>query len=63
MNAETVAAIRTKQAAALILNKEAEMVKNMVNEGLLIPSDAEEILELISKDMLKIDKKRNQMYR
>jgi len=62
INPETVAAIRTKQAAALILTKQADHVKGMVHEGLLTPKDAEEIIDGINKDMQGIDKKRNRMY-
>jgi polyhydroxyalkanoate synthesis regulator phasin len=63
MNAETVSAIRSKQAARLVLAKEAEIVKNMVNEGLLTPQHAEEFLEEISKDTERIEKERNRMYK
>jgi len=35
MNKESVAQIRSKQVIALVLTKEAELVKNMVSEGLL----------------------------
>ena len=45
INPETVAAIRTKQAAALMLTKQADAVKDMVHEGLLTTQDAEEIIE------------------
>jgi hypothetical protein len=57
-----VAAIRTKQAAALMLTKQADAVKDMVHEGLLTTQDAEEIIEVINKDMAGIDRKRNKMY-
>jgi hypothetical protein len=62
INPETVAAIRTKQAAALMLTKQADAVKDMVHEGLLTTQDAEEIIEVINKDMAGIDRKRNKMY-
>lgn len=63
MNPETVSAIRSKQAARLVLAKEAEIVKNMVHEGLLTPQHAEEFLEEISKDTERIEKERNRMYK
>lgn len=63
MNHETVGAIRSKQAARLVLAKEAEMVRNMVQEGLLTPHHAEEFLEEISHDTQRIEQERNRMYR
>lgn len=63
MNPETVSAIRSKQAARLVLAKEAEIVKNMVHEGLLTPQHAEEFLEEIGKDTERIEKERNRMYK
>jgi polyhydroxyalkanoate synthesis regulator phasin len=63
MNEETVNAIRSKQAARLVLAKEAEMVRNMVQEGLLTPQHAEEFLEEISHDTQEIELERNRMYR
>ena len=63
INKETIAAIRTKQAAALILTKEAEMVKYMMEEGLLTHTDAEDILEQITVDMKLIEKKRNLIFK
>lgn len=63
MSSETVTAIRSKQAARLVLAKEAEMVKSMVEEGLLTPVHAEEFLEEISKDTERIEKERNRMYK
>lgn len=43
MPADTVAAIRSKQAARMLLAKQAELVRNMVQEGLLTPKHAEEV--------------------
>jgi hypothetical protein len=63
MSEETIAAIRSKQAARLVLAKEAEMVKAMTEEGLLTDKHAEEFLEEIGKDTQKIERKRNLMYR
>jgi hypothetical protein len=63
MDSEDVAAIRSKQAARMVLAKEAEMVKSLVDEGLLTPKNAEEFLENISRDTRKIEKGRNKMYR
>lgn len=63
MNMETVAAIRTKQAAAMILNTGAELVKDMEHQGLLATKDAQALLETISTDMAKIEKKRSLMYK
>lgn len=63
MDAETVNAIRSKQAARMVLAKEAEMVKNLMSEGLLTSNHAEEFLEEISKDTNRIEKQRNQLYR
>lgn len=63
MSAETINAIRSKQAARLVLAKEAEMVKAMVQEGLLTSHHAEEFLEEISHDTQRIEKERNLMYK
>jgi hypothetical protein len=63
MDAETVAGIRSKQAARMVLAKEAEMVRSLVEEGLLTPKHAEEFLEEINKDTTRIEKERNQLYR
>lgn len=62
MNGDTINAIRSKQAARLVLAKEAEMVKAMVQEGLLTSHHAEEFLEEISHDTQRIEKERNRMY-
>lgn len=62
MNADTVAKIRAKQAAALVLTKQAELIKNMVSEGLLTPQHAEEFLMEISDDLQRMEKDRNKMY-
>jgi polyhydroxyalkanoate synthesis regulator phasin len=62
MSAETVAKIRAKQAAALVLTKQAELIKNMVGEGLLTTQHAEEFLEEIGNDLQRMDKDRNKMY-
>lgn len=63
MTRETVTAIRRKQAARMVLAKEAEIVKNLVSEGLLTPQYAEEFLEEISHDTSQIEREREQMYR
>eukprot|EP00600_Ochromonadales_sp_CCMP1393_P013571 CAMPEP_0174997430 /NCGR_PEP_ID=MMETSP0005-20121125/949_1 /TAXON_ID=420556 /ORGANISM="Ochromonas sp., Strain CCMP1393" /LENGTH=926 /DNA_ID=CAMNT_0016251955 /DNA_START=109 /DNA_END=2891 /DNA_ORIENTATION=+ len=63
VNPETIGAIRTKQAAALILNQEADMVGSMVKQGLLTRRDAEDIIEHINRDMAAIELKRTKMYR
>jgi polyhydroxyalkanoate synthesis regulator phasin len=47
----------------MVLAKEAEMVKSLVEEGLLTPKHAEEFLEEISEDTHRIEKERNQLYR
>jgi hypothetical protein len=62
MSPDTVAKIRAKQAAALVLTKQAELIKNMVSEGLLTPQHAEEFLEEIGDDLQRMDKDRNRMY-
>lgn len=62
MSSDTVAAIRSKQAARMVLAKEAELVKNLVQEGLLTKGHAEEFLEEITDDTAKIEEKRNRMY-
>ena len=54
MNPDTVAKIRAKQAAALVLTKQAELIKNMVEEGLLTTQHAEEFLEDISRCIGKL---------
>ena len=43
MNQDTVSAIRSKQAARMLLAKEAELVRGMVHEGLLTAKHAEEV--------------------
>jgi hypothetical protein len=62
MSADTVTKIRAKQAAALVLTKQAELIKTMVGEGLLTPQHAEEFLEEIGNDLQRMDKERNNMY-
>ena len=62
MSTDTVAKIRAKQAAALVLTKQAEIIKTMVGEGLLTPQHAEEFLEEISNDLQRMEKDRNRMY-
>lgn len=62
MSPDTVAKIRAKQAAALVLTKQAELIKTMVSEGLLTTLHAEEFLEEISNDLQRMDKDRNKMY-
>ena len=62
INPDTVAAIRTKQAGALILTRQADTVKEMVQEGLITQKDAEEIIHVINSDMQGINRKRNLMY-
>uniref|UniRef100_A0A7S3GWZ5 Uncharacterized protein n=1 Tax=Spumella elongata TaxID=89044 RepID=A0A7S3GWZ5_9STRA len=62
INPDTVAAIRTKQAGALILTRQADTVKEMVQEGLITQKDAEEIIQVINSDMQGINRKRNLMY-
>jgi hypothetical protein len=59
----TVAAIRSKQASRLLLAKEAEMVRHMVDEGLLTETHAEAFLSEITEDTQRIEKARNQLYR
>jgi hypothetical protein len=63
MDRDTIAAIRNKQAARMLLSKQAEIVKGMVTEGLLTSKHAEEFLDEISEDAARIEKERNQMYR
>lgn len=63
MTIETVSAIRSKQAARMVLAKEAEIVKNLVSEGLLTPQYAEAFLEEISHDTARIERERDLMYR
>lgn len=62
INPETVAAIRTKQAGALVLTRQADAVRDMVQEGLITQKDAEEIVRVINSDMQGINHKRNLMY-
>ena len=63
MNVETVTAIRTKQAAAMVLNTGAELVQDMERNGLLPTKDAEEILATIGADIAKLEQKRRLMYK
>lgn len=41
---------------------QAELIKNMVDEGLLTTQHAEQFLEEIGNDLQKMDKDRNKMY-
>jgi polyhydroxyalkanoate synthesis regulator phasin len=63
MDHGAITAIRSKQAARMVLAKEAEMIKNLVNEGLLTTRHAEQFLEEISNDTHRIEKNRNKLYR
>lgn len=63
ISCETVTAIRSKQISRTVLAKEAEMVKHMVEEGLLTSKHAEEFLETITHDVVEIESQRNRMYR
>ena len=60
---DAITAIQSKQATLMVLAKEAEMVKSLVDEGLLTPIHAEEFLEEIGKDTHRIEKNRNRLYR
>ncbi len=60
---EIQSSIARKQIARTILAKEAEMVKNMMEEGLLSSRHAQEFLEEIGSDVARIEKQRNDMYR
>ena len=55
--------IARKQICRTILAKEAEMVKTMMEEGLLSRQHAEEFLLEISSDVTQIDVKRDSMHR
>jgi polyhydroxyalkanoate synthesis regulator phasin len=63
VDSETLATIRSKQAARMVLAKEVEMIKSLVEEGLLTPKHAEEFLEDVSEDTHKIESQRNKLYR
>eukprot|EP01031_Cornospumella_fuschlensis_P033524 gene33524-40559_t len=63
INLETVAAIRSKQAARLVLSRQADLVKTMMNEGLLTAAHAEEFLAEITRDTQRIEKERYRMYK
>lgn len=63
MSPSTVNQIKSRQAARLVLAKQAEMVRNMVQEGVLTANHAEEFLEEISHDTVRIEKERNRMYK
>ena len=60
---ETVHAIRAKQASRMLLAKEAEIVKTMVEEGLLTNSHAEDFLEDITHDTQRLEAARNALYK
>jgi hypothetical protein len=62
MSPSTVHQIQVKQTARAVLAKEAELVKVMLQEGLLTPTDAEELLEEIGVDTAEIERSRNSMY-
>jgi hypothetical protein len=63
MDTETVAAIKSKQAARLVLARQAQLAKSMAQEGLLTTQHAEEFLSEISEDTQRIEHERNRMYR
>lgn len=55
--------IRLKQAARTVLSWEADMVQQMLQEGLLTPAHAEELLNEIMQDQSHIEYQRTVMYR
>lgn len=60
---ETFLTIRSKQASRLVLSYEADLVKEMVKEGLLSMKHAEEFLHDINKDTSRIENERTKMYK
>lgn len=44
------------------IQSQAELIKNMVGEGLLTTQHAEQFLEEIGNDLQRMDKDRNKMY-
>lgn len=60
---DTIAAIRSKQVAQTLLSKQAEVVKDMVREGLLATKHAEQFLEEISEDASNIETDRYHLSR
>jgi len=63
MDASLVAAIQAKQMSLLVLAKEADMVKHLVEEGLLTDKHAGEFFEMIDQDAMAVEKSRNKMIR
>ena len=59
---DTIQAMRSKQAARIIVSKE-EIVRNMVSEGLLTAGHAEEMLETISHQALEVEAGRVKLYK
>ncbi|RYH31988.1 hypothetical protein EON65_01615 [archaeon] len=54
---------RSKQAARLVLSRQADLVKTMLHEGLLTAAHAEEFLSEITRDTQRIEKERYKMYK
>jgi len=59
---ENVAEIRARQAAFVVLNKQAALVKGMVTEGLLNIKQAEQFLEEITEDQTNIEEGNTEHY-
>ncbi len=58
----TVDAMQSKQVSMTILAKETEMIKNMMNEGLLSSKRAQMFLNLIIDDTVKVERSRENIY-
>jgi hypothetical protein len=57
----TLVNIRRKQAARVLLTKEGDIIRNMLHEGMLTIAQAEEMLEVVTEDSLRVDKDRRVM--
>ena len=63
MNQDIVQRVNARQAARVVLNRQAQFIKEMVQEGLLKLNDAEEFFTLIREDNVKINRDRYNDFR
>ena len=54
-NAENVRKIASRQAARVVLTKQTQFVREMIEEGLLKPKDAEDFYAVIEEDEARLE--------
>ena len=62
-DATEVTEIRSKQAARMLLAKEADIVRTLLSEGVITIKHAEDMLSAIADNTARLEKERNQLYR